>query len=153
MNKSEWLLLFEYDYWANTEALKSIANAPSNRAAQLFSHVVEAKKLWYDRIYSKNSLASVWNAWTLEESERQINLFHDLWVKFISQLNASTSGEVIHYRNTKGIDYESTVEEILMHVIQHSGYHRGQIALEIRKAGGEPAYTDYIQYCRSDIKK
>jgi DinB family len=30
----------------------------------------------------------------------------------------------------------------------HSSYHRGQIATLVRTAGGEPAATDYIYWCR-----
>jgi uncharacterized damage-inducible protein DinB len=40
------------------------------------------------------------------------------------------------------------VEEILTHVTIHSAYHRGQIASDVRSAGLEPAYTDYIHAVR-----
>ncbi|HEY6147556.1 MAG TPA: DinB family protein [Thermoanaerobaculia bacterium] len=35
-----------------------------------------------------------------------------------------------------------------MHVVIHGGYHRGQIAAELRAAGFTPAYTDYIEAVR-----
>ena len=38
-----------------------------------------------------------------------------------------------------------------MHVLMHSAYHRGQIALEMRAAGMEPAYTDFIQAVRQGL--
>ncbi|MGH9479278.1 MAG: DinB family protein [Terriglobales bacterium] len=38
--------------------------------------------------------------------------------------------------------------DILMHVALHSGYHRGQIAADMRSGGLEPAYTDYIHWRR-----
>jgi len=34
------------------------------------------------------------------------------------------------------------------HVTIHSAYHRGQIASDVRSAGQEPAYTDYIHAVR-----
>jgi uncharacterized damage-inducible protein DinB len=30
----------------------------------------------------------------------------------------------------------------------HSAYHRGQVALEMRAAGHQPAYTDFIHAVR-----
>jgi hypothetical protein len=32
----------------------------------------------------------------------------------------------------------------------HGGYHRGQIARQLRAAGREPPYTDYIEFTRRD---
>jgi len=33
-------------------------------------------------------------------------------------------------------------------VLMHSAYHRGQVALEMRSAGLQPAYTDFIHGVR-----
>jgi len=40
------------------------------------------------------------------------------------------------------------VGDILTHVLLHSAYHRGQIAVDLRAAGLTPAYTDYIHAVR-----
>jgi uncharacterized damage-inducible protein DinB len=37
---------------------------------------------------------------------------------------------------------------MLTHVLFHSAYHRGQIALQMRASGMEPAYTDFIHAVR-----
>ncbi|MDO8549036.1 MAG: DinB family protein [Ignavibacteria bacterium] len=55
---------------------------------------------------------------------------------------------IIKYRNTKGDEYQNRLSDIITHVINHSSYHRGQIALLVRNAGGIPAVTDYIAYRR-----
>jgi DinB family len=36
-----------------------------------------------------------------------------------------------------------------MHVVMHGTYHRGQIAAEVRAAGGAPEYTDFIHAVRA----
>jgi uncharacterized damage-inducible protein DinB len=38
--------------------------------------------------------------------------------------------------------------DILAQLFGHSWYHRGQIAMLVRAAGGEPAVTDRIDWCR-----
>jgi len=59
----------------------------------------------------------------------------------------------VTYRNSKGRRYESSVADIVMHVSMHGGYHRGQIARQLRAAGREPPYTDYIQFTRRDQER
>ncbi|QLH28398.1 MAG: hypothetical protein HWD63_02710 [Candidatus Parvibacillus calidus] len=38
------------------------------------------------------------------------------------------------------------MKDIIFHIINHSTYHRGQIAMEFRQSGLEPLNTDYIFY-------
>ncbi len=52
------------------------------------------------------------------------------------------------YKNSKGVLYETSYRDILTQVLMHSAYHRGQVAMAVRKEGGEPAYTDYIGFVR-----
>ena len=54
----------------------------------------------------------------------------------------------IVYTNSKGEPWSSRVSDVLMHVVLHGGYHRGQIAADLREAGFTPAYTDYIEAVR-----
>jgi uncharacterized damage-inducible protein DinB len=57
----------------------------------------------------------------------------------------------VSYTNSKGEAWSSTVQEILTHLVIHSAYHRGQIASDLRAAGQEPAYTDYIHAVRQRL--
>ena len=45
-------------------------------------------------------------------------------------------------------DQQPIAKDVLTHVILHSAYHRGQVALAMRAAGMEPAYTDFIHAVR-----
>jgi uncharacterized damage-inducible protein DinB len=54
----------------------------------------------------------------------------------------------IQYTNSKGESYLNEVQDILMHVVMHSVYHRGQIASDVRSMGFQPAYTDFIHAVR-----
>ena len=47
-----------------------------------------------------------------------------------------------------GASFTNTVEEILHHVVMHGMYHRGQVALGVRHAGGTPLATDFIAFLR-----
>ncbi|MGN6802128.1 MAG: DinB family protein [Ginsengibacter sp.] len=54
----------------------------------------------------------------------------------------------IHYANTKGEAFNNSVRDILFHIINHSTYHRGQIAASFRVQGLEPLVSDYVFYKR-----
>ena len=55
---------------------------------------------------------------------------------------------IILYKTTKGQAFENKTSDILFHIINHSTYHRGQIAADFRQTGTEPLSTDYIFYKR-----
>ena len=55
---------------------------------------------------------------------------------------------MVEYRNSRGVVFQNTVAEILTHVALHGSYHRGQIAMRVRAAGGVPVTTDYIVFRR-----
>ncbi len=56
--------------------------------------------------------------------------------------------EAVAYRNSQGTPFETSREDILTHVTNHGGYHRGQIATILRNVDAVPAVTDYIAYVR-----
>jgi uncharacterized damage-inducible protein DinB len=71
------------------------------------------------------------------------------WERFLATRTSFDLERVIEYTNSKGEHYASKIADVLMHVVMHGAYHRGQIAASVREHGGEPAYTDYIQAVRT----
>jgi uncharacterized damage-inducible protein DinB len=143
--------LFAYDAWGNATALSSIrlaTLAPSSRACALLGHLVGAGKLWLDRIHGRPASSEVWPALTLEECESGFRELKAAWSATLDSLDAPGLARKVAYTNSKGEKWESTVADILTHVTLHGTYHRGQIALLVRGAGGVPAYTDFIEASR-----
>jgi uncharacterized damage-inducible protein DinB len=52
----------------------------------------------------------------------------------------------IRYANSKGQPFNNSVRDMLFQVINHSTYHRAQIATEFKNNGLDPLLTDYIYY-------
>ncbi|HEU0125158.1 MAG TPA: DinB family protein, partial [Flavobacterium sp.] len=55
---------------------------------------------------------------------------------------------IINYSNSKGQLFSNSIQDMLFHIINHSTYHRGQIATEFKRQGLEPLVTDYIFFKR-----
>ncbi len=45
--------------------------------------------------------------------------------------------------------FTNVIQDVLFHFINHSTYHRGQIAIQMKEAGLEPIATDYIFFKRT----
>jgi uncharacterized damage-inducible protein DinB len=139
--------LFAYDDWANREEvqhLRSLAT-PAPQAIDILAHIVGAQRLWIHRLRSDPQGAAVWPKWSLDEIEEELaHLYHE-WK---SVLPVADLHAVVGYVNSKGERWSNRTEDILMHVIIHGGYHRGQIATLVRQGGEAPAFTDYIHCVR-----
>jgi len=141
--------LFVYDDWANREVLGAIRGAGSaGRSLRLLSHILSAERIWYERMKGLGQTFPVWPDFTLQQCEEQAAEMRSLWDEFLSPANEAELSLPVSYKNTQGESFTSAKEDILLHVITHSVYHRGQIAAEMRAAGASPAYTDFIHAVR-----
>ena len=70
------------------------------------------------------------------------------WLDTASQWADPELTQVVRYRNSKGEDCESTIEQIVLHLVNHDSYHRGQLAHRMRELGLTPPSTDLIVYYR-----
>jgi len=142
--------LFAYDQWANRECLKALVASRAAGASAIgrMAHILSAEKLWLERIQRRPQSMAVWPALSLEECGALVDELSGAWNKYLANLAPDALSEAIEYKNSKGEPWTSRVEDVLMHVILHSAYHRGQIAMEMRASGMEPAYTDFIHAVR-----
>ena len=142
--------LFWYDDWANREVLSSLLalDVPPARSINLLAHIVSAERLWLERLLMQKQTLPVWPQFTLAQCELEADQLPGLWKSYLTALGEAGLSESVEYRNTKGESFTSRKQDILMHVVMHSAYHRGQIATEMRAAGFAPPYTDFIHAVR-----
>ena len=152
MNIGDLLRMFAYDHWANRECLRAMrAGSPPANMVGRIAHILSAEKLWLGRLEKAKQSMPVWPNSTIEECEVLSDEMASAWRSYLTNLAPGALDSKIDYRNSKGEPWTSRVEDVLMHVIMHSAYHRGQIALEMRSAGIEPAYTDFIHAVRQGL--
>jgi uncharacterized damage-inducible protein DinB len=149
MNTKDLQHLFNYDEWANREILTVLKKSGTDRSRKLLAHILSAERLWLERIQQKPQSSAVWPDPTLEQCEKEIDELATAWKRYL-QSDADLERKVT-YKNSKGEPWSSREEDILLHVITHSAYHRGQIATDLRAAGITPAYTDFIHGVRQGL--
>ena len=106
-----------------------------------------------DRLEQKAQTFPVWPGFTIEECETHAAELPALWMSYLAKSSEADLAEPVSYQNSKGETWSSRKDDILMHLITHSAYHRGQVAATVRATGSTPAYTDFIHSIRQEFVK
>jgi uncharacterized damage-inducible protein DinB len=137
----------DYMKWADEVALEAVAQQMPESLKTL-QHIYLAEQVWLARVRG-NPLARVDSA----DGPGDVSALQGLWPGLHSEwlgLAASVSdwGALVHYRMNSGVEGDSPLWQIVLHVANHGSYHRGQVSAMLRAAGFAPAATDLILYYR-----
>ncbi len=149
--RNHYIELFKYNDWANQKLLICLQKnkVSSEKILSLYYHLIISQDIWLNRIENISSDdISLWETKSLLDLIDMSNKSADRWLSFLENYQMNSLDEVIAYTNTKGVDYENKLVEILSHVTNHSTHHRAQISLLLRNDDIEPPATDYIFYNR-----
>ncbi|QEC67883.1 damage-inducible protein DinB [Panacibacter ginsenosidivorans] len=135
-----------YNYQCNHALIAAMQQqyerVPGN-AIKIFSHILNVHRIWNCKIDNRRPEFTPWQIQRIDDFDfiNQKNHSHTLAVA-----KENNGNREIQYMNTNGTMYVNYLNEILFHVINHSTYHRGQVAAAFRKAGLKLLLTDYIFY-------
>ncbi len=141
--------LFEYSHHFNQKLCDVLNDNPyrgSEKAIKLYNHILNAHQIWNNRIDPKQTFFGVWEIHPVSDLKGIDKASFEQTLLILDKFDLNES---ISYTNTKGQTFTNSVRDILFHAINHSTYHRGQIATELRQNELEPLNTDYIFYKRS----
>ena len=88
---------------------------------------------------------------TLEQLAADWRAAESLWTEYLARCDDAELSREIEYQSLDSGRFRNRVEDVLTQLFGHSWYHRGQIAMLVRAAGGEPAVTDFIFWCREPV--
>jgi uncharacterized damage-inducible protein DinB len=148
----DFLIRFlSYNDDANCRVIEAIqaAGSHSERVGQIFSHVLNAHRVWNTRIGGVSPSGGVWEVHPVEQWSR---LNADNFGRSVEILESTPTAQVIDYKDIAGNPHRSTVDEIVTHIVNHSTYHRGQLAILLGQEDKKPPATDFIVYAR-DARK
>ena len=147
--KSYFLKLYQYNEWSNKRVLNCIERQSINdeKILTLMGHIVAAQFLWLHRIKGLPAPdVKLWGNYTLEKVKAMADEAGKKWLEFVE--SQESFDRELSYTNYVGEPYTNNVETIMIHLVNHSSYHRAQIAMLLRQKGFEPINTDFITYDR-----
>jgi len=138
--------LFSYNFQINQsldDRFKSYDYQLDPEIVRLANHLMNAHQIWLDRINRKSSLKSPWEDFPIETFAFRNQELHSLTMELPESRDLE---EIISFKTFAGVRFEKKLSDILIHVVNHSTYHRGQLALLMRSHGLEPVSSDYIHW-------
>jgi uncharacterized damage-inducible protein DinB len=149
----------EYTRWASLKTIGAArALTPSELNQHMYNsfggvlgtlhHIFFADRVWLSRLEGNPlpGLSSPGEAYTIEELQR---LWQDVLARLIAYAaNLTDEGvaSVLRYRNLRGINAALPVWQVILHLVNHGTYHRGQITTMLRQLGHECVSTDLNAY-------
>jgi uncharacterized damage-inducible protein DinB len=161
MTPQEIKSLFAYNSWATNRVFESLIKVPEVDYRRdlksshggihgTLTHLVGAEKIWLSRWIGKpeTSLMS-------EKEVPSLAALKEIWedvaartAKFISRLDDEKLLSTFEFTTMQGKTLTHVYQHALQHLVNHSTYHRGQIAALMRQVGAQPIGTDLIAFCR-----
>lgn len=116
-------------------------------------HVWGASSVWFKRLSHENFRINgdPFNGLMLDLS-LALEKLDEQWMNWMLNTDENALKEKLAYSNLKGEPFNQPLNQILMHVFNHSTYHNGQIVTMVRQLKIEkiPA-TDFIAWTREEL--
>lgn len=149
-----------YNSWANERILRNIphelvdaevvSSFPTPRLT--IYHIWDAQVIWHKRIQGIEQSGWPSAGFTGTFSEACIRLLRQSvdMEELIKNSDEAFLHKMISYKNLKGLEFSQPVWQILLHVVNHATFHRGQVVTMLRAAGLKDALLpmDEIAYFR-----
>jgi uncharacterized damage-inducible protein DinB len=153
-----WL---DYERDAHAKVIRSLESVPAGRRASpeyrravtLLAHIAAARRVW---LFRMGKIAEGPAAFFPENVElaavaAELRGLEERWVGALRGMDDEQLGSYFEYKSMDAGRFRNRIEDILTQLFGHSWYHRGQIAMLVRAAGGEPAVTDLVYWCREPV--
>jgi uncharacterized damage-inducible protein DinB len=154
---------FEYEQDAHAKVVRSLESVPEarrtspefRRAVSLLGHIAAARRIWLYRFGVAPGPPDAFfpEDRALAEIVADLHDVHERWADYLGRVSDEELGRVFEYQSLDAGRFRNRVEDILTQLFGHSWYHRGQIAMLVRAAGGEPAATDFVYWCREPVAR
>jgi uncharacterized damage-inducible protein DinB len=152
---------FEYEKDAHAKVVRSLESVPDGwrsgpeyrKAVDLLAHIVAARRTWLGRFgVAPPASGTLFPANAdLADVVAELRAVEGLWADYLGRATDEELGQEFEYQSYDGGRFRNQIADILTQLFAHSSYHRGQIAVLVRAAGGEPAITDFVYWCRVPV--
>ena len=115
-------------------------------------HLMDAESMWWQRLKLSERVERPSELFigNISDLEKQLLQQSRIWAEWVRNANEQQLLHVFAYQNTKKEQFKQAVNEVLLHIFNHSTYHRGQIIVMFHQLSVEKIpNTDFISYARN----
>jgi uncharacterized damage-inducible protein DinB len=155
--------LLAYTIWADRQILQAVAALPEEDLVRetgtsfgsvlgTLAHVLGAEQLWLSRFLGV-PLVRLPSQEDFPTCEVLRASFEDFWPQlefFLASLTEEQLAAEFTWTSLEGENRTAPFRQVLLHVVNHSSYHRGQVVAQLRQLGHQPPSTDLV-YLRGAI--
>jgi uncharacterized damage-inducible protein DinB len=147
--------LFGYKAWVNTELFASLAELPEQHAEQLhtcirtLNHIYVVDRLFRARLSAEPSPFEATNTKatpSLEQLRRDVQATDAWYQQYVSGISDAELSSALGFTFTDGDAGRMSKEEILLHVLTHGGYHRGNVGQVLKSLSIAPPRDLYTKF-------
>jgi uncharacterized damage-inducible protein DinB len=154
--KNKFIKQFEFEYWSNGTILKALHSLKQKeeRAMLLFSHLLSSHCMWLGRVNKTEFTCTLFQERTLDECEQLMKENLEGWKKYLHDKSVEDLEQQIEFMAAWEVNPSKrrmSIEDALIHIINHSSYHRGQIIASIKGKVDELPLSTYIIYASEII--
>lgn len=150
---------FEYSLWASLKILEAAEKMPVEAVEKdrgnsfggilgTLTHIFQADRVWLKRFegdpYFKLALEN--ESFDLAKLKAEWPPIIGTFTAWIRAQDDAKFEDQLFWRNVRGEDKTEAMYKILLHIVNHGSYHRGQLITMIKQAGGEVVSTDLVYY-------
>ncbi|MEP6507434.1 MAG: DinB family protein [Gemmatimonadales bacterium] len=158
MNTQDAIKLYRYNAWANRRLLDSASNLSSEQLTHdlggsfptvraVIAHMVLTEWVWFQRWAGKNPPGPP--DWAGADLPDLISRLRDLErdrAEFLAGLSDEQLSSRIDFTYLSGAVGSHELQDLLIHVVNHGTFHRGQLTSMIRQLGVAPRSTDFVVF-------
>lgn len=147
--------LFGHKAWANAELFGLLATLPTQHADALhtcirtLNHIHVVDRLFRARLSAQPSPFEATNTKetpSLEQLRRDVEATDAWYQSYVSGISAVDLAAELDFRFTDGDAGRMSKEEILLHVLTHGGYHRGNVGQVLKSISVAPPRDLYTRF-------
>jgi uncharacterized damage-inducible protein DinB len=138
--------LLAYTIWADRQVLSALAEVPEEDLVRetgvsfgsvlgTMAHILGAEQLWLSRFLG----VPMGGAPTVEDFWPQLEVF-------LASLTEEQLGADFTWTNSRGETNTVPFRKAVLHFVNHSTYHRGQVVAQLAQLGRRPPSTDLVYW-------
>lgn len=152
-----------YAAWADARLLKAVSALTPEELTRDFgtadrsitgtlSHIFAADRVWLTRVLGQPSTGALAaEEQTLSFLHSAYPPLHEQWIAWASSLGVDGPALELTYRDWKGNEWCQPLWQIVLHVVNHSTHHRGQVSGFFRSLGHTPPVLDLSAFHRKQF--